>query len=149
MKNYLLTLAACIALLTFAMTQAHAVVEASQLVLVVGEEATTQPFTPAQLRKLFLGLAKKHEGNAIHPLRNMSDEKLYNVFLQKVVFMSARNYERHLLSRVINMGGQRPFSYMSQTELLRSLRSDPYSVSYMWENTVRETPGVKILQKLW
>jgi len=136
-------------LLVFTIAKPGTAAETSQLVLVSSENSTVLPFTPAQLRKLFLGLTNEHEGAAIRPLRNMNDERLYNVFLQKVVFMSARNYERHLLSRVINMGGHRPPSYPSQAELAQKLRADHHSVSYMWASTARNTSGVKVLQKLW
>ncbi len=146
----LLTAAVC-SLLLFTSVNPSSAAETSRLVLVTSSEiATLQQFTPAQLRKLFLGLTvNDHEGDAIHPLRNMSDERLYSVFLQKVVFMSARNYERHLLSRVISMGGRRPPSYTSQTDLIQALHSTPHSVSYMWENRARNTPGIETLQKLW
>jgi len=139
----------CTLLLVFAVIKAGAAAEKPQLVLVTSKESTVQSFTPAQLRKLFLGLSNRHNAGDILPLRNMSDERLYNVFLQKVVFMSARNYERHLLARVINMGGRRPPSYTSHTDLVRQINADPNSVSYMWKITARSTPGIKVLQKLW
>ena len=150
MSTRLLSSAISGLLLLFCIVNPSSATEASRLVLVTGSDATAiTQFTPAQLRKLFLGLTNGHKDGSIRPLRNMSDERLYNVFLQKVVFMSARNYERHLLSRVISMGGQRPPSYASQTELIQKLRSNPHSLSYMWEKTARNTPGIKILQKLW
>jgi hypothetical protein len=139
----------CALVVAFAGTSTGVAGEPSRLALVASTESATQKFTPAQLRKVFLGLEDKHAGNSVRPLRNMSDRRLYDVFLQKVVFMSARNYERLLLSRVINMGGRRPPIYSSQKNLVQALRADPFAVSYMWETTAKNTPGIKILQPLW
>jgi len=148
MKTRPLLFLFCTLLMVFAIIK-PAIAEQSQLVLVASVESTAQLFTPAQLRKLFLGLSSGDRDSGIHPLRNLSDERLYHVFLQKVVFMSARNYERHLLVRVINMGGKRPPSYTSHANLVRQLNADPSSVSYMWAKTANSTQGIKVLQKLW
>ncbi|MCL5669464.1 MAG: hypothetical protein M1392_05745 [Gammaproteobacteria bacterium] len=49
----------------------------------------------------------EEDGVQLVPLLNTGDPMLYEVFLQKVIFLSARNYERQVLSRVFRMGGRR------------------------------------------
>ena len=113
-----------------------------QLVLVAAQGSAVTTLAPAEVRKLFLG-------GAVEPLVNASDELLHEVFLQKVVFMAARSYDRHVLGLVFRSGGHRPARYTSTEELVQALAREPRAVTYMWADQARRLRGVKIVQELW
>jgi len=69
--------------------------------------------------------------------------------LQKVAYMSANAYERHLLSKVFRMGGSRPPVFMNNTSLVSALISHQGTITYMWEDTALKMPGVTIIGELW
>ena len=119
------------------------------LVLVRGEQATAPPLTGQEVRKLFLGEVLIKNGQRVQALRNLTDPFLYEVFLQKIIFMSARNYERQLLSRVFRLGGQRPPVYENFYEMIAVLKSNPVAVTFMWEDDAKSIPGIKVSTLLW
>jgi len=124
--------------------------ESRRLVLVTGTQQLDHTvLSQREIRRVFLGQAVEKSGNHITALINDSDPLLYQVFLQKVVFMSANAYERHLLSTVFRMGGTRPATYMNIPSLVSALRGQTGTISYMWEKSARVTPGVIIIGELW
>lgn len=90
-----------------------------------------------------------HKGQLLKPLRNATDKLMTEVFLQKIIFMSERSYERELLSRVYRLGGERPEIYSENTELIKELRDRPGALTYMWSNDVIDNPGIKSLGVIW
>ena len=119
------------------------------LVLVRSEQATAPPLTGQEVRKLFLGEALIKDSQRVEALRNLTDPFLYEVFLQKIIFMSARNYERQLLSRVFRLGGQRPPAYENFYEMIAVLKSNPVAVTFMWEDEAKSIPGIEVSTQLW
>lgn len=119
------------------------------LVLVRSEQATAPALTEQEVRKLFLGEALTKNGQRVQALRNHTDALLYEVFLQKIVFMSGRNYERQLLSRVFRLGGQRPPIYEDLGALIAALKANPAAVTFMWEDEAGTIPGIKVGMQLW
>ena len=119
------------------------------LVLVRSEQAVAPALTEQEVRKLFLGEALIKDGQRVQALRNLTDPFLYEVFLQKIIFMSARNYERQLLSRVFRLGGQRPPVYENFYEMIAVLKSNPVAVTFMWEDDAKSIPGIKVSTLLW
>lgn len=126
-----------------------ATVSAERLVLVTSSRSTLPALTPSEVRKLFLGRPVVKDGVRLEPLRNSTDPILQEVFLQKVVFMSGRAYERQLLSNVFREGGERPGDFNNTDQLLAALQSKTGSLTYMWENSAKSTPGVKVITELW
>ena len=90
-----------------------------------------------------------HNGLILKPLRNETDPLLTEVFLQKVIFMSERSYDRELLSRVYRLGGKRPEIYSENTKLVNELRDIPGTLTYMWSDDVEDTAGLKSLGVIW
>lgn len=121
----------------------------AQLLLVCGAESAIPALTHAEVRKLFLGAHVEKNGVHLIPLRNASDSRGTEVFLQKIIFMSERKYERQLASRVFRLGGVRPKVFESFPELVGSLRLTPGSVTYMWSTQLEQAPGLKTLGILW
>ena len=127
---------------------AHA--ETRRLVLVTGtQQLGHTTLSQREIRRVFLGQAVDKADYHITALINDSDPLLYQVFLQKVVYMSANAYERHLLSTVFRMGGTRPPTHMNVPSLVGALKEQTGTISYMWEQTARTTPGVTIIGELW
>jgi len=147
-RQKLISLFCCLGLLFTAFN--HAVADqARHIVLVAGANAYVPPLTPAEVRKLFLGVVITKDGQRIEPLLNLTDPLLHEVFLQKVVFMSSENYQRQLFTRISHLGDPRPQEYSDSWQLISALRSRPGAVSYMWAQDARPRMGLRIVQELW
>ena len=132
-----------------AITSLGAFAAERSLVVVRSDQTAGPALTEQEVRKLFLGEALIKDGQRVEPLRNGANLLLYEVFLQKIIFMSARNYERQLLSRVFRLGGQRPPLYNDLNELIAMLKTNPATVTFMWEDEARAIPGIKVSTLLW
>lgn len=119
------------------------------MVLVTSFGSKMPTLSKQEVRKLFLGFPVTKNSQIIISLSNRTDELLYEVFLQKIIFMSSRIYERQLMSRVLKYGGNRPKYYLNNAKLVEALKSNEHMVTFMWRSTVATTPGIKILQPLW
>lgn len=123
--------------------------EERRLVLVTASTSNITPLSPTEVRKLFLGLAVTQNGLRLEPLHNVSDSLLNEVFLQKIIFMSAQSYERQLMSQVFRLGGHRPIRYTDADKLITVLQDTPGALSYMWLSSAQQIPGIKVVQELW
>jgi len=124
--------------------------EAGSLVLVVNARSDMRPLTLQEVRKIYLGASMVVNGQVVKPLLNLSDETLYEVFLQKVMFMSAQAYQRQLVRRFLHAQGRRPVVYRDQARLLAALAGDPYAVTYVMRMDEAENHAdLRILTVLW
>lgn len=113
--------------------------ETQHLVLVTGtQQLGHATLSQREVRKIFLGQELHKFDYPITALINNTDALLYQVFLQKVVYMSENAYEQHLLGRVFRMGGTRPPAYMNTSSLVDALRGQPGTISYMWKKLPRK-----------
>lgn len=119
------------------------------LLVVSSVDSSITTISPNEVRKLFLGVPVMKGKIQLRPLRNASDPSLEEVFLQKVVFMSKRSYERRLLSSVFRHGGQRPEVYSNLAELVNKLNRSPESLSYMWSDQIENHEGIISKGVLW
>ncbi|MBI5461468.1 MAG: hypothetical protein HY941_04700 [Gammaproteobacteria bacterium] len=120
-----------------------------RLVLVASSRSTVAPLTTAEIRKLFLGIPLAQGERIVVPLRNQTDPVIYEVFLQKTLFMSGPMYERTLLTRLLRTKGARPQTFENETDLLHALQADPNAVTYMWARQAEAAPDLRILVELW
>ena len=118
------------------------------LVLVASAQSAIQRLSPDETRKLYLGIPMLVDSQRIRPLRNNTNLKVQEMFMQKVMFMSTPAYERQILSRVFRMGGTRPLAYAELRELLKALERDPAAVTYMPREFATARPGLKIVGEL-
>ena len=102
-----------------------------------------------EFRKLFLGATVVKENIKLKPIQNTTDPELEKIFLQKVVFMSKRNYERRLLSSVFRHGGERPTAYSDISELISELSKSTNALSYAWSDQIQNNDRVKSIGVLW
>lgn len=144
----ILTSLCCIACLWMAFGLATAG-ETRRMVLVTGATSYVPSLTPAEIRKLFLGIAIIKDGLRIEPLINLTDPRLHETFLQKIVFMSSYNYGHQLLAHTRQLGDPLPQEYTDSWQLISALRSRPGSITYMWAKDAQSRMGLKIVQELW
>jgi hypothetical protein len=103
---------------------------ASDLVIVVDESSPIRSISVADVRRRFLGIPLAVDGVEVIPVRNLSNTDFYEVFLQRVLFMSAQSYERRMLNKIFRDGGDRILAVTSIVELSRALHDDPRRISF-------------------
>lgn len=122
--------------------------EERRLVLVTGSNTQVSPLDLSQLRRLFLGLPIYISKHRLHPVRNMTDPVMYEVFLQKVIYMSSNIYENQLINRSEKKDFD-IYSIFDADNLISNLLSQSGSITYMWEMHARQNKHLKIIQTLW
>ncbi|VAW76697.1 hypothetical protein MNBD_GAMMA15-183 [hydrothermal vent metagenome] len=119
------------------------------LVLVSGSDLGGSHLTPNQLRRVFLGIPVKVGGQNIRALRYTGDSQLNEIFLQKVVYMTERRYERQLVSQTFRTGQMRPPNFDKRGALVQALKSVPYNVSVLWKHDAEKDPDLYVIQEIW
>lgn len=119
------------------------------LLLVASEQFQLDSIGHSELRKIFLGVPVFREDVRLRPLLNETDPLAMSIFLQKVVFMSEREYKRQLFSRVFRLGDQRPREYGDMDLLVEELRNTHGSLTYMWSDQLESYTGLKSLGIIW
>ena len=97
------------------------------------------------MRKLYLGLPIQQDGLELVPIRNSTDPLLKEMFLQKVLYMSAAQYERMMVSRIYRNGGARIPEHTNAQQLMQALQSDQRKVTFMLDDAAATTAGVKLI----
>jgi len=118
-------------------------------VLVTAESDPDLSLATLEVRKLFLGFTIVHDGNALQPVRNRSDELLDQIFLQHVVSMSVDAYERRLLVQSLRQGRARPREVRSREELLHVLTTVRHTISYAWQADIEGVADIHVVRTLW
>lgn len=144
-----LRLIVLIALLSLLGIQSLRAVSQRSLVLATSASSEMPSLTVAEARKLFLGVPLEKSGERPVPLLNTSDPLIFEVFLQKVAFMSANAFESQTMSVVFRLGGKRPESFNDLKNLMEALQQNPGTVTYLWEDQVRGNQGIKAINVLW
>jgi hypothetical protein len=119
------------------------------VVLVTSRDSPIQSISSLDIRKVYLGISVTTDGNTIRALRRRDDERLNQIFLQSVIAMSERSYERRLVSLMLKFGTPRPVEVDSSDELLESLVTIPSSIAYMWKSDAEADSRVRIIGVLW
>ena len=135
-------IAACV---QFATPKAYA--EEERIAIIVNSESSLTSISAKEVRRSYLGASIVLNGIEIKPLLNQTDTLATEVFLQRVLFMSADVYERQLISRTFQ-GGIRPKAYENLTALLAALHKDNAAITFMLYDAAIKTPGIRIIGKL-
>lgn len=109
------------------------------VVLVAHIDSPILDVSSLELRKIYLGITVRHNNRVIRGLRNKTDSQLNRIFLQDVVAMSERSYERRLLSFTLKYGRPRPAEVGDHKALVDALSHDLYAVTYMWQEEDRKS----------
>jgi hypothetical protein len=120
-----------------------------ELVLVSHADSNIAPLDSRKLRRLYLGILRNDPNTSLTPIGNQSDPLIHEIFLQRIVHMSSRAYERHLLTKVFVRGNQRLKVVRNHDSLVKELQYNENSVSYMWAHKVQEVSNINIIQTIW
>src|SRR5206468_10504183 len=138
----ILRIAAAFALLACAVGFPRALAgDDSRLVLVASAQSPLGAFTPAEVRRLYLGITLTHGGREIVALRNAENPMVREKFLQHVLFMSAQAYERQISVRLYRTGGNRIREFTEIQQLLDTLAAEPLAVTFMQADSAARRPG--------
>ena len=119
------------------------------VVLVVDKDSPLDSISTLDIRKAYLGISVVVGGKNIQPLRWRNDARLNQIFLQSIIAMSQRSYERRLLSLVLKYGTPRPVEVDSHERLLIILARQPSAIAYMWKSDADSDKRIKIIRVLW
>lgn len=120
------------------------------VVLVARSDSPIETVDPLDVRKLYLGFSVRTEENlALRAATNQSENKLFEIFLQDVMAMSARSYDRRLLTLTLQSGRRRPDIYRNVGELTDALKSDASLISFMWQEDFEQAGNLKVLRVIW
>jgi hypothetical protein len=118
-----------------------------RIAIVVNAESDITTISSKQVRRAYLGASIVLNGIEIKPLLNQTDQLATEVFLQKIMFMSAEAYERQLISRSFQ-GGIRPKAYENLAALLAALHKDNAAITFMLYEAAINTSGIRIIGNL-
>jgi hypothetical protein len=121
----------------------------NSVALIVSAQSPVTHLNSLEIRKLFLGFSVFRGGQTLRALRNSSEPRIKQVFLQNVVAMSESTYERRMLSIALQQGQSRPLEYTDRNALLDAVAHDPNAVSIAFAADVAGNPHIKILRVVW
>jgi len=125
-----------------------ATIAVDRVVLIANVKNPVSELNTLEVQKLFLGLTVSAGGNALHPLRNESDDLLRQIFYQNIISMSESTYTRRLLALTLQQGRTAPPIYKSAKELVSAVAADSESISFAWAAEVAGYPRLKVLRVL-
>ena len=120
-----------------------------ELVLVSATTINYKPLSSFEVRKFFLGYPVIRKNVPLIPIINISDKESYQIFLQKIIHLSAKNYERRLLSKTFRTGIAKISAVDSLPALKNKLLSNHFNISVMWLKDTLLDNDLNIIQVLW
>lgn len=128
---------ACVAAALLLFGVPHTVWSSSaDLVIVVDDRSPIRSIPIADVRRRYLGIPLVIDGVEVIPVRNLSNADFYEMFLQRVLFMSAEGYERRMLNKIFREGGDTIASVSSREELERLLHGDTRRITFLPRSAV-------------
>lgn len=121
---------------------AHA--EEQRIAIVASTRSGIKAISAKEVRRAYLGASIVLNGIEIKPLLNQTDKLVGEVFLQKVLYMSAEAYERQLLSRKFGGAGH-PKAFENLEDLLAALQGDDATITFMLYEKAINTPDIRII----
>jgi len=123
--------------------------EELRLLLITRAEYKPLPLDKNELRRLFLGMPVYRSGEKLIPLINKSEELCYQVFLQSVVGLSQKRYERSLVSGLYRQGVIAPVVYEDKKDLLKDLSKKDRTISVMFDQGEGKEKAFNVVQEIW
>ena len=119
------------------------------VVLVCANDGPIADISSLEIRKAYLGISVTIAGRPVRPMRHRDDDRLNVIFLQSVMAMSQKSYQRRLLSMMLKYGTPRPAEVDDREEMIDTLERNPYAVGYMWKSDAESDPRVRTIKVLW
>ncbi len=120
-----------------------------RLLLITNAKYKPLSLTNTELRRLFLGIPVFRKGNRLIPFVNKSEDLCYQVFLQSIIGMSEKRYERTLVSGFYRQGVSSPNIYQDQTKLLSELKKEELGISFLFDTEGIEEKQFNVVQEIW
>jgi hypothetical protein len=142
---------ALLLLVVFGLLETSTPVRAQEaLVLIAHRDLALDSLGSLDIRKLYLGFVIRDEQNQpIRAILNGSDGHLWNTFLQSVMGMSDKSYERRVLTLTLQSGRVRPHIVMDLEQLLQAVETEPNAVAFAWQRDIEGHDNLKVLRVLW
>ena len=119
------------------------------VVLVTVSDGPITDISSLDIRKAYLGISVTIAGSTVRPLRQQDDDRLNLIFLQSVVAMSQKSYERRLLSMMLKFGTPRPSEVDDLEDLIETLVRNPNAIGYMWKSDAESDSRIRTIKVLW
>lgn len=119
------------------------------VVLVTASDSGLETIDSLSIRKAYLGVPIQVHGRRILPVRRKDDPRLDEIFMQAVMAMSEKSYERRLLSLSLKFAVPRPVEALNEDQLMKSLTSEPMAISYMWQAEAEADSRIRVIRVLW
>ena len=119
------------------------------VVLVTSSDSPIADISSLDIRKTYLGISVTIAGSTVRPVRQRDDSRLNLIFLQSVIAMSQRSYERRLLSMMLKYGTPRPTEVDDREALIEMLERNPHAIGYMWASDAESDRRVRKVKVLW
>jgi len=119
------------------------------VMLITADSCPIDTLSMLEVRKAYFGLAASYEEHSIRAFRLRGDNELNRIFLQTVVAMSERSYERRLRSMLLKFGTPRPREFDDIDQLLPVLGRTDCGIAYLWSADAEAANGIKVLRLLW
>jgi hypothetical protein len=128
----------------------HATVQAGgeKLLLVCGANSTLSSELTKSARKIFLGIPLIAHEEVVTPIMNASAVRTRELFLQRVLYMSAEVFERHQQAKIYRNSGQRIPESTSVSALIALLNKNPCHLSYILAPDLPNEQNVRVLGTL-
>lgn len=120
-----------------------------RVVLVTSSDSPIDAISTLSIRKAYLGIPVAEDGVRVTAVRRSDDARLDEIFLQAVIAMSRKSYERRLLSMALKFGAPRPVVAEGYEAAVEALSSASPGICYMWQSEAESDPRVKIVKVLW
>lgn len=119
-----------------------------RLVIVTNVASDIDELSQTQIRQIYLGAPGRVSDKAVQPLVNRSNRVLHEIFLQKVLFTSAKTYEHHIAHRKFAANAPSPLVYRSESKLIDYLTSHPNSIACLPEQAAAKLPSLRVIARL-
>lgn len=120
-----------------------------EAVLFTSRGCNVDEFSMLEVRKAFLGISVEKTGHPVSAFRYVADPVLNDVFLQSVVNMTRRTYERRLLSMLVKYGNPRPPEHEEFDKLVAAIVDQGCGLSLGWRDNVEREPELRIIRTVW
>ncbi len=120
-----------------------------RLFLVTKNENTPPALSKNELRSLFLGIPVYRNNNKLEPLINKSDERCYQTFLQSVLGMSNKRYERVQASMLDQAEMTVPPVYTDLDKLMFDLKKKNSAISFVFLEKELADDSLNVVQEIW
>ena len=130
-------------------TQKNLHADEQRAVLVTSKSSSINKLERKDIRRIFLGLQPTSSTQENKPVINLTNKKVYKLFLKNVMFLTESGYKRKLVKRVFRQGADKIKTIETNKELLNYLNNNPDNISFMLEQDAKKQSDIKIIQALW